>query len=120
MREDRLRRLKDMLDRRQLDLTVLMENVHKPHNYSAVVRTCDAVGVHEAHAIATDLLVQTDPKTSASAAKWVDVVVHSTIGEAIGHLRGRGFRLVAAHFSPDAVDFRDLDYTQKIALLLGS
>ena len=40
-----------MLDRRQPDLTVLTDRVHKPHNLSAILRNCDAVGVLEAHAV---------------------------------------------------------------------
>lgn len=40
-----------MLALRQHDLTVCMEKVHKPHNVSAVIRTADAVGIHEVHAV---------------------------------------------------------------------
>lgn len=49
MNSKRYERICEMLARRQPDLTVCMEQVHKPHNVSAVIRTADAVGVHEVH-----------------------------------------------------------------------
>lgn len=51
MNEQRYARIREMLARRQPDLTVCMEQVHKPHNVSAIIRTADAVGVHEVHAV---------------------------------------------------------------------
>ncbi|EGS0127460.1 tRNA (guanosine(18)-2'-O)-methyltransferase TrmH, partial [Salmonella enterica] len=49
MNPKRYARICEMLARRQPDLTVCMEQVHKPHNVSAIIRTADAVGVHEVH-----------------------------------------------------------------------
>lgn len=51
MSPERYLRINQMLDKRQPDLTVIIENVHKNHNLSAVVRSADAVGVHEMHAV---------------------------------------------------------------------
>jgi len=48
----RLERIRHVLDRRQPDLIVIMENAHKSHNFSAIVRTCDAVGILRTHAVA--------------------------------------------------------------------
>jgi len=120
MTPERFARLRAALDRRQTTLTVLMENVHKPHNYSAVLRSCDAVGIHAAHAVSTDQLVQTYPLSSASAAKWVGVEVHPEIDAACGHLKDGGFTILAADFGDDARDFRDIDYTAPTAILLGA
>ena len=44
----RFERLKSVLNKRMSNLTVLIENVEKPHNLSAIIRSCDAVGVLEA------------------------------------------------------------------------
>ncbi|MEC7470629.1 MAG: TrmH family RNA methyltransferase, partial [Pseudomonadota bacterium] len=51
MTPERYQRIREMLAKRQTDLTVCLENVHKPHNVSAVVRTCDAIGIHKVHAV---------------------------------------------------------------------
>jgi tRNA G18 (ribose-2'-O)-methylase SpoU len=64
---ERRRRLKEVLRRRQPDLTVLMENVHKPHNLSAILRTCDAVGTLQAHAVNPTGGVPTFNETSGEA-----------------------------------------------------
>ncbi len=124
MNPKRIETITRILAQRQTSLTVLMENVHKPHNYSAILRSCDAVGVFEAHAIATNLLISRTKKsyrnTSASASKWVGVNVHDDIRSGITALRTKGMTVLAATLSERAVDFRDIDYTQPTAILLGA
>ena len=120
MNPERFQKLARALRRRQPDLTVLMERVHKSHNLSAILRNCDAVGVLEAHAIPPPEGLQIHSHTSAGTAKWVRLVRHRTIQTAIGDLKGRGFRVVAAHPGPDAVDFREVDYTVPTALMMGA
>jgi tRNA (guanosine-2'-O-)-methyltransferase len=118
--EARRRRIEEVLRRRQPDLTVLLENVHKPHNLSAILRSCDAVGVLEAHAVNPTGGVPTFNETSGGSHKWVYLQVHSDIQTAIGHLRERGFRIYATALREDARDFREVDYTQPTAILLGA
>lgn len=121
------------MNKRQPDLTVLMERVHKPHNFSAILRSCDAVGVLEAHAIpakhgipnleeAQDLSLKgkTFNETSGSAAKWVGLTLHADTASAFAHLKARGFQVLAAHFSERAVDYRQADYTRPTCILLGT
>ena len=120
MNPERFQRLARALRRRQPDLTVLMERVHKSHNLSAILRNCDAVGVLEAHAIPPEEGLQIHPHTSAGTAKWVRLVRHRTIQAAIGELKGHGFRVLAASPGPDAVDFREVDYTVPTALMMGA
>ncbi len=120
MTPQRFQRLRQVLARRQGDLTVLMDNVHKPHNFSAVLRSCDAVGVLEAHGVWPSPRLKPYGATSGGAGKWVRVITHRQIAAAAAHLRERGFRLVAAHNAAGAVDFRDVDYTRPTALVLGA
>ena len=120
MTPDRFIKLKRVLGRRQPDLTVLTENVHKPHNISAVLRTCDAVGVLTANAVSVDGAVPKYHMTSGGSRKWVNVRVHPTLPAAAETLGAEGFRLVAAHQSAQAEDYREIDYTCPVALLLGS
>lgn len=120
MTPERFRRLRAVLSRRQPDLTVLMEGVHKPHNLSAVARSCDAVGVFEVHTVPVEGWTELDPAVSAGAAKWVPTHPHSSVTEAVQTLRGSKCQLVAAHPDPNAVDFRSLDYTRPTCFVLGS
>ncbi len=117
---ERYQRLREVLDKRQPDLTVLMENVHKPHNLSAILRTCDAVGVFEAHAVNPTGGVPTYHDTSGGSHKWVYLRVHPSVEEAARLLKDRGFTIYAANLSQRAVDYREVDYTRPAAVLLGA
>ncbi|MBW3535319.1 MAG: tRNA (guanosine(18)-2'-O)-methyltransferase TrmH [Gemmatimonadetes bacterium] len=120
MRPERFRRLREVLDRRQPDLTVLMERVDKPHNFSAILRNCDAVGVLEAHVVPPRHGLDLSQATSAGTDKWVAVRRHADVAAAAEHLKALGFGLVAAHPASDAVDYRDVDFTAPTALLMGA
>lgn len=120
MRPERLRRLREVLARRQPDLTVLLERVNKPHNFSAILRSCDAVGVLEAHVVAPERGLDVSHAVSAGTRKWVRVRTHADLEAAAAHLREAGFRIIAADPAPGAVDYRDVDYTLPTALLLGA
>lgn len=120
MRPERFHRIRQVLRRRQPDLTVLMERVHKPHNFSAILRNCDAAGVLEAHAVAPDDGLPVYRGTSASASEWIPVRDHASVGAAAAFLEGNGFRLVAAHHSEEAVSWTDVDFTDSTALMVGT
>ena len=120
MTPERFRRLREILDQRQPDLTVLMENTHKTHNIAAILRSCDATGVFEANAVSDTGDMPRHHKTSAGTRKWVRMRFHAGVGPAIEELRDRGFRVLAAHVGPGARDYRKLDYTRPSAILLGS
>lgn len=120
MLPERFHRLRSVLERRQPDLTVLMEQVNKPHNFSAILRSCDAVGVLEAHAVPPEGGLPLSRDTSAGTARWIPVHRHPDPATAIAALRGRGFRLLAAHPGPEARDYRDEDFTGPTALVLGA
>ncbi len=119
MTPDRFRRLASVLDRRQPDLTVVMENVHKPHNFSAIVRTCDAVGVLEAHAVTPDGTLAVADAVAQGTKRWMRVRTHASLYEALDLLHDGGFQVLAAHLDARAVDYRDADYTRPTAILLG-
>jgi tRNA (guanosine-2'-O-)-methyltransferase len=119
MTPERFARLKSILARRQPDLTVLMDRVHKPHNLSAVLRSCDAVGVLEVHAVPSEDY-RMSRGVSAGAARYVQLRRHRSLESAVAALREAGMTLVAAHPDPDAPDFRAVDYARPTAVLLGT
>lgn len=120
MTPERVKRVDAVLAQRQPDLTVFAENLHKPKNFSAMVRNCDAVGINEMHVSPGENSLRTHWKTSQGAEKWVYIRTHHSIEESCTYLKSKGFRLVAAHLSDEAIDFRDVDYTQPTALVMGS
>ena len=120
MRPERFHRLRSVLTQRQPDLTVLMDHVHKPHNFSAILRNCDAVGVLEAHVVIPDKGLDLHHGTSAGTKKWVSVRYHSNVTQAFELLRKRGFKLLVAHPAQHAIDYRDIDFTGPSAIVMGA
>ena len=116
----RFARLKAVLDRRMADLTVVVEQVEKPHNLSAILRTCDAAGVLEAHAVCRQGRLPTFNSTAQGSQKWVPLRVHDTIDGALATLKAQGFRLVGTHLGVEAVVYDACDYTGPTAFVLGA
>lgn len=116
----RFQRLQAVLHRRMGDLSLLLEQVEKPHNLSAILRTCDAVGVLEAHAVCRQGRLPTFNSTAQGSQKWVPLHVHGSAGEAAAALKGQGFRLYGTHLGVEAVDYRQCDYTGPTAFVLGA
>jgi tRNA (guanosine-2'-O-)-methyltransferase len=119
MTPERFHRIRRALDLRQPDLTVLLENVHKPHNFAAILRTADAVGLFEAHAILEEGGLRTSLVSASGADRWIDVHVHMSSAEAFEHLDRGGFRVLAAQPGEAAIDYREVDFTLPTAVLLG-
>ena len=120
MTPERFAKLKSALARRQPDLTVFMDAVNKSHNVSAIIRTSDAVGVHRLHALSTGSAMRRHHMIGGGAVDYVRLTLHSSTERALTALRGEGWRLIAAHAGGDARDYRDVDYTAKVAIMVGA
>ncbi|MDJ0743268.1 MAG: tRNA (guanosine(18)-2'-O)-methyltransferase TrmH [Xenococcaceae cyanobacterium MO_167.B27] len=116
----RYRKLQQVLSKRQPDLTVITEDVHKPHNLSAIIRTCDAVGVFEVNAVNSKSEMPTYSQVAVGSEKWVKLNTYPNIKDAIANLQQSNFKVYAAHLSQEALDYRTIDYTQPTAILLGA
>ncbi|EAZ92497.1 tRNA (guanosine(18)-2'-O)-methyltransferase TrmH [Crocosphaera chwakensis] len=116
----RYHRIRQVLEKRQPDLTILTEDVHKPHNLSAIIRTCDAVGILDVHCINTTDEFPTFSQVSQGSDKWVFLHSHPNIKTGINHLKRQNFNIYAAHFTDQSLDYREIDYTQPTAILLGA
>ena len=118
MSPERYARIRHFLSQRQPSLTLCLEQLHKPHNVSAIVRSCDAVGVYEVHAV-WDKKPLIRKSTAMGSENWVYTKQHSCIKDAVGHLKKQNMQVLVTHLSDKAVDFREIDYTQPTAIILG-
>ena len=91
----RFERIKSVLDCRMKNLTVLVEDVNKPHNLSAILRTCDAAGVFEANFISKTNAVKTFNSTAQGSQKWVKINQYKETNEAIKVLKKKGLSCMA-------------------------
>lgn len=122
MTPERIKRLTDVLDKRQHDLAVVLENVFDPHNISAVMRTCDAVGIQDIYVLNNKIPrhAKWGKRSSSSAAKWMTIHQFEDPDKCFSALRSRYERIFTTHLSSDAVDLYSMDFTSSIALVFGN
>ena len=121
METTRYHRIKHVLNRRQTDLTVCLEDVHKHHNLSAIVRSADAVGCHHVHAVWPQNQKWLTNNTSGGSKNWIATHLHKDIDSAVAMMRQHNpkVQVLATNLCPDAVDYRDMDYTLPTAIIVG-
>jgi tRNA (guanosine-2'-O-)-methyltransferase len=122
MTPERFDRLTAVLDKRQPDLTLILENVFDPHNISAVMRTCDAVGIQEIFVLTTSIPrhQKWGPRSSSSAAKWLTVHQFDDLEACIAAVRSRYKKIYTTHLASDSVDMYSLNFTEPVALVFGN
>lgn len=122
MTPQRQQRIRSVLSHRQNDLTVVLENVFDPHNISAVMRSCDAVGIQEIYVLNTKIPrhKKWGSRSSSSAAKWLTVHQYEDLPACMAALRQRYQRILTTHLSSDAVSLYSLDFTGSLALVFGN
>ena len=122
MTKERKDRLENVLSKRQNDLTVVLENVFDPHNVSAVMRSCDAVGIQEIYVLTTKIPrhKKWGERSSSSAAKWLTIHQFDNAEECFAALRKKYSTIITTHLSGDAVSLYELDLTKSTALVFGN
>ncbi len=122
MTPERELRLKNVLANRQFDLTVVMENVFDPHNISAVMRTCDAVGIQEIYILNTKIgkHKKWGARSSSSAAKWLTIHEYDDASVCFSELRRKFSLILTTHLSSNAISLYNIDFTRSVALIFGN
>lgn len=120
--EQRLKRFNQVLQKRQDDLTVVFENIYDPHNLSACLRSCDAVGILKVYFVydGTQRFPKLGDSSSASARKWVESELFTDIQECYAVLRENDYKIFTTHLASDSISLYDLNLTEKIALVFGN
>jgi tRNA (guanosine-2'-O-)-methyltransferase len=122
MTPERTARLEAVLAKRQTGLTVVLENVADPHNISAVMRTCDAVGIQEIYILNTKIPrhKKWGAKSSSSAAKWLTTHHFDQVDICVNALRKKYDKLYSTHLNSESRDLYALDLTERVALIFGN
>jgi tRNA (guanosine-2'-O-)-methyltransferase len=122
MTPERREKLLTVLKRRQNNLTVVLENVFDPHNETAVMRTCDSVGIQDIFIINN----RKPPKrawgfkSGGSAKKWLTIHQFTHPEACFKELRNRYSKILTTHLGTDSVNLYDIDFTESIALVFGN
>lgn len=122
MTEARQKKLENVLNKRQVNMTVVLENVNDPHNISAVMRTCDAVGIQDIYILNTYIPPpkKWGFKSSRSASKWMTVHTFEEREKCIAVLKNKYENIFAACLVPGAASLYAMDMVNSMALVFGN
>lgn len=122
MTPEREEKFKEVLNKRQNNFTIVLENVQDPHNVSAVMRTCDAVGIQDIYVLNTKIPLHKKWgfKSSRSAVKWLTIHQYDNAEKCFAELRKHYSKLYVTKLSAEAISLYDINFTENIALVFGS
>ena len=122
MTVEREAKIQRVLNNRQPDLAIIMENITDPHNIAAVMRTCDAVGVQEIFVLNNNIGQhgKFGKKSSASAAGWLTIHQYQNTKECIEEVKLRYNKIFATHLGVESKSLYDLNLTEPVALVFGN
>lgn len=135
--------MKKALQWRTRRMTVVLEDIYQSHNASAVLRTCDAFGIQEAHVIENRNRFIPSRNVDMGASKWMDIYRYALptalrrrsnaprehfIGEdclqntrsVLDGLKKRGYILAASTLQKGAVDISEVPVDRPIAIMIGT
>jgi tRNA (guanosine-2'-O-)-methyltransferase len=125
METSRVQKIHQLVQNRQFDLTVILENVDDPHNVGAVLRSCDSVGIREVFVLYTrpglqNHKLELGKRSSAGSRKWIDVYLYRDVEACMEHVRRNYAQVYATHLAHDAKSLYELNLAQSAALLFGN
>ncbi len=120
LRPERWARMQAVLDQRLGAVRVVLEDLHHPHNMSAVLRTCEALGIQHVHAVEPRDPFTVSRRITRGAHKWLQLHHHDRMDECAETLHGLGFRLYAALLGPGAIPLEEIPVEPRVALVFGN
>jgi tRNA (guanosine-2'-O-)-methyltransferase len=125
MTPERKKRFREVIEKRQPGLTVVLENVHDPHNIAAVLRTSDSVGIYRIYILYTNgqeipRKLKLGKRASAGARRWVDVLAFSDAEACFHQVRTHCDTVYGTHLTEQACELYDMDLTGRVALVFGN
>jgi tRNA (guanosine-2'-O-)-methyltransferase len=117
--------IEKVLAERTRYITVVMEDIYQSQNASAVVRTCECMGVQDVHIIENQSRYSVNPKVLKGANKWVDLIRYkdrkvNNTETCFNVLRQKGYRILVADPSPDCISLNEIPVQEKLAIVMGN
>ncbi|WP_279614541.1 TrmH family RNA methyltransferase [Thermosulfurimonas dismutans] len=117
----RLIRMREVLVRRQKDLVLFMDRVKNEHNFSALIRTAEAVGIFQVfYGYEEDRPAPINEAVTLGAHRWVCLEKVESPVEKLQEFRDQGFQVVVTWLGAGTLDFREVDYTHPTIIVVGN
>lgn len=122
MTPERISRLTTVLNNRQPDFTIVLEDVKDPHNIFAAIRSCESVGMMDVFVVNTRMVryKKFGKKSSSSAAGWLNIHEFDSLELCFAELRKRYDKIYATHLGENAYSLYEMNLTQSVALVFGN
>ena len=122
--EERWAKFHNILDHRTRYITVVLEDIYQPHNASAVIRTCELLGIQDLHIIENNNPYEINPDIVVGSNKWINIFrynsgKHNTLS-CFTKLRKKGYRIVATSPHKDDCTLEELPLDKETALVFGN
>ena len=117
--------MEKVLAQRTRFITVVLEDIFKPHNASAVLRTCDCFGIQDVHVIEKMNAYKVNPFVTRGASQWIDLHKYynkegSAVQDCFTTLKASGYKIYGTSPLPGSISIHDLEPDEKIALVFGN
>lgn len=114
----------DILSQRTRHLTIVLEDLFKAHNGSAVMRTAEGLGLQDIHVVEQRNVYDYNPYVLRGAGKWLTLRKYNETEEnmkvCFTHLKKEGYQILATSPHAYAKDYREFEITQKTAVVFGA
>lgn len=117
---ERLERLREVLANRVVSVTLVLENLHKDYNISAILRTCESFGIQDVHVIPQPGDGKVFRTVTQGCHKWLTIHRYNEVSECLRILKERGFRILAGALAGDALPLEQSDFSGRIALVFSN
>ncbi|HOV91630.1 MAG TPA: TrmH family RNA methyltransferase [Candidatus Kapabacteria bacterium] len=119
---DRINKIRQVLERRQPDFSLILENINDPHNLSAVIRSCDSVGIYEVCLLyhSGQKMPKLSKTSSSSAIKWMQFKIFDNVSDCVIYIHSQGKKIYTTKLNTNAISLYEIDFIQPIALAFGN
>lgn len=125
MTPERESRIANTIASRQLNLCVILENVHDPHNIGAVLRSCDSVGIQEVYLLVTDPRMDIESiflskRASSGARKWLDIYLYTDLEKCISDVKAKYDAILGTKLNDESKSLYEFDLSGSLAIAFGN
>jgi len=119
--DKRIEKLRSVLNNRQLDLKVILEDIHDSHNVNAIYRSCEAVGVMDVILLyMRESFPEIKFHASASACKWIDLYQFKSPKDILPKLKNDNYQIYSLVLDEHAKTIYDIDWNKPSVIILGN